>query len=630
MTGDPTTRPRQGTFLNLGHPLQPREPAMGYAARLAALNGVDLRSLLRDMRIDVDPLGRGDGRALDALAKLSRSNPPSRFDLGRYTPSHAVGDKAAEVGGHRFPPGTILTSTTRICPHCVAQDLARFEGPTRARPWSRLEWVLEPVRVCGRHGTVLLHVEADATLRAGHDFSATLASRVLPALERLRAEATSATGTAFVTWFAARLDGRCDPGNWLDDVPLHAASAFCEALGISVLHGPGTHPSNMGMADLARAAEEGYRVAAAGPEAVEGALDGIIGRHRFGKHGSVGHGKVYGRVHAVLRANPKDLAFEKFRHVLREHAFSRLPISPGTAFLGVRLDERRMHTQRSAAFSSSRSDVGLLRLVGAEAVAEGRRLWITVEEFGKVVATVEDHLTAKDVAARTGFSVKRVGHLEEAGLLAVLPEADRKAGSKRRFLRPDVDAFMARLFRNAVPVANPAEPRMTVERAAPGLRVGTIEILNLILDDRLAWVGRHTTGRCYGDLLIDRDELLGVIQGDGSADEVSEPEAAAMLVGVDPKKLWCLVRAGMLEWSPGYRPRDPRSVRALTRASVEAFASEYVTLKEAAAVLGLAPQQALRRLAEAGVADAAPYDRVRTKLYLRRDLAACRSAADAA
>lgn len=560
------------------------------------MNGVDLRSLLGDMRIDINALGRGDGRALDLLADLCRPTPASRFDLGRYTPSHVVGDKAAEVVGHRFPPGSVLTSATRVCPHCVAEDLARFEGP-KARPWSRLEWVLEPIRVCGRHGIVLLHVEADATLRAGHDFPATVARRVLPALDRLRADAEPATGTAFVDWFVARLDGTRDPGNWLDDVPLHAASAFCQALGTSFLFGPKTHPSNMAMTDLARSAEEDYRIAAQGAAAVEGALDGIVGRIRFGRRGSVGHGKVYGRVHAVLRANPKDLAFEKFRRVLREHAFTRLPISPGTAFLGVRLDERRMHTQRSAAFSSSRSDAGLIRLVGAEAVADGRRLWITVEEFGKVVAEVEDHLTAKDVAARTGFSVKQVGYLEEVGMLSPLPEADQNAGSKRRFLRPEVDAFMARLFRNAVPVANPAQPRMTIERAAACLRLDTVEILKLILDERLAWVGRHTTGGRYGDLLIDRDELSTVIQGSGSVDDVSETEAAVMLAGVDSRNLWCLVRAGMLEWSPGYRPRDPRSVRALTRASVEAFASEYVTLKEAAAILGLAPQQAIRRLA---------------------------------
>lgn len=630
MTGATAIERPEGRFLNLGHPLQPREPAMGYASRLAALNGVDLPVLLRDMRIDLDALGRGERRALDALAALRRLDPAGRDALGRHTPTHPVGDKAVTVGGHRFRPGTVLTSATRVCPHRVAEDLARFEGRRRARPWARLEWMLEPVRVCSRHATVLVHVESEVTLRAGHDFAATLARQVLPVLERLRTEAAPAPGTAFAEWFVARLDGTRDPGNWLDDVPLHAASAFCEGLGTSVLHGPGTHPSAMGMADLARAAEQGYRVAAQGAEAVEGALDDIVGRHRFGKRGSVGHEKVYGRVHAVLRANLKDLAFEKFRHVLREHAFAKLPISPGTPFLGVRLGERRMHTQRSAAFSSGRSDAGLLRLVGAESLADGRRLWITVEEFGAVVANVENHLTARDVAARTGFTVKQVGHLEEAGLLQVLPEADRNAGSKRRFLRPDVDAFMERLFRNAVPVANPSEPRMAIERAAPGLRLGTIEILRLILDGRLAWVGRHTTGSRYDDLLIDRDEVLKVVQGAGSTDDVAEHEAAAMLVGVDPRNLWRLARAGLLAWSPRYRPRDPRSVRAFTRASVEAFVAEYATLKEVADRMGLAPHQAMRRLGEAGIGEAASYDQVRMKLYRRRDLAACTPTADAA
>ncbi|TFZ59778.1 hypothetical protein E4V01_07455 [Methylorubrum sp. Q1] len=630
MTGAADIELSEDRFLNLGHPLQPREPAMGYAARLAALNGVDLRTFLRDMRIDLDALGRGDDHALDALARLRRPAPASRADLGRQTPSHAVGDKVVTVGGNRFQPGTVLNSATRVCPHCVAEDLALFEGPVRARPWLRLEWMLEPVRVCSRHGTVLLHVDADETLRAGHDFSSTLERQVLPVLDRLRAEAVPASGTAFPAWFVARLNGVRDPGNWLDDVSLHAGSAFCEGLGISVLHGSGKHPSDMGMEDLARAAEEGYRIASKGASAVGVVLDDIVGRQRFGKRGSVGHEKVYGRVHAVLRANLKDLNFDKFRHALREHAFAKLPISPGTAFLGVRLGERRVHSQRSAAFLSGRSDAGLLRLVGTEPQEDGRRLWIAVEKFGTIVANVEDHLTAKDVAARTGFSVKQVGHLEEAGLLTVLPEVERNAGSKRRFLRPDIDAFMARLFRNAVPVANPSEPRMTIERAAPGLRVGTVEILNLILDDRLAWVGRHTTGEPYDDLLIDRDEVLRVLQGAGSADDVTEPEAAAILAGVDPRNLWRLVKAGLLAWSPGYRPRDPRSVRAFTRASVEAFAAEYATLKEVAASAGLAPYQAMRRLQEAGVRDAASYDQVRMKLYRRRDLAVCPMTADAA
>ena len=225
--------------------------------------------------------------------------------------------------------------------------------------------------------------------------------------------------------------------------------------------------------------------------------------------------------------------------------------------------------------------------------------------------------------------MKQVGHLEEAGLLSVLPEADRNAGSKRRFLRPDVDAFMARLFRDAVPVANPAEPRMAVERVARTIRIGIIEILRLVLDARLAWVGRNTTGERYDDLLIDRDEVLRVVQGEGSSDDVMEQETVAMLEGVDPRNLWRLAKAGLLEWSARYRPRDPRSVRAFTKESVEAFAAEYVTLKEIADRMGLAPPQAMRRLSEAGIGDAVRYDQVHMKLYRRLDLPANRLAGDA-
>lgn len=616
--------------LRLGHPLRHREPAAGYASRLAALNGVDLRRLLGDMRIDADALARGDAGALDDLADLRGLGADGREALRRYTPTRAPGDTIITLAGNRFPPGPARLSAMRVCPHCIAEDLAGFEGPRRARPWSRLEWTLEPIRSCARHGTLLLDVQPETTLRSGHDFSLAIALRVLPGLDRLRDKAAPAPGTAFSSWFVARLDGILDPGNWLDDAPLHAAAAFCEALGISVRFDPGTLRSTLGPGELARAAEEGYRIASEGAAAVDAALDEVLGRHRFRRRGSVGHEKVYGRVHRVLRTTSGDPAFDKFREALREHAFAKLPMSPATAFLGIRLGERRMHTQRSAAFSCSRSDAGLIRLVGPEAVADGKRLLITVEEFGRIVESVEHHLTAKQVAARTGFGVGMIKQLEAATLLPVMPEADRRAGPKRRFLRSDVDAFMARLFRNAVPTANPSGSRMTVTQAASGLRVGTVEILDLILRDRLEWVGRHTTGDRYGDLLVDRDNLLRVVRQAVDPDDVTDADALATLVGVAPENLWRLVGAGFLAWSPGYDPRNTRSVRALARASVEAFASEYVTLWEIALSMGVPASVALRRLGDAGIRESVAYEGIRTRIYRRREVAALLMAVDAA
>ncbi len=202
----PPRRP-QRAFLRLGHPLQDHEPAMSYAARLAALNGVDLRKLLGDMRIDNLALGRGEEDAVESLAALRSLGREDRERLLRATPWHAVGDKVPTVNGNPLLPGSVLATSTRVCPHCIAEDLERFDGPWTARPWLRLDWVLAHVRACRRHGTILLDVRPDETLRAGHDFSHAIALQVLPVLDRLRNEAIPAIGTASARWFAIRRRG---------------------------------------------------------------------------------------------------------------------------------------------------------------------------------------------------------------------------------------------------------------------------------------------------------------------------------------------------------------------------------------------------------------------------------------
>ncbi|MGU3465560.1 TniQ family protein [Methylobacterium sp. C33D] len=610
-------------FVRHGHPLQPREPAMGYAARLAAIQGVDLARFLRDMRIGFKELLRGDGDAVRGLAALRSLDHKAVESLVTYTPRREEGARDYAVAGAPMLPGDVLAGSFRVCPHCIAEDLDRFEGPVAARPWLRLEWVLSGVRACAAHGAALVDVRPDEKLHLGCDFSWTVASQVLPGLERLRAEAAEGEATTYVEWVAGRLDGAVDAGNWLDDVPLCAGMAFCQGLGISALHAPGTRPSALGMRDLARAAEEGYRIAARGRQAVETLFDRIVETQLTKKRGSVGHERIYGQVHRVLRWHGEDPAFAKFRDVLREHAFANLPLSPGIPFLGVALDERRVHNQRSAAVSSARADSSMLRLVGngtAEAAA-GRRLRIPVPEFEALVASVAGHMTNKEVSALTGLDIRQIDRLVERGVLPILPEASRPAGAYRRFLRADIDAFMARLLRDAVPVPGPSGSRVPIERARSVARVTAADVVQLVFEGKLGWVGSQGDGRRYENLLVDVDEVRAILQPARPGTGLTLTEAMARLPGIKHHSLPRLVRAGLLEYASEYRPTSLRTLKVLTGASVEAFAARYATLQEVSTALGIAPLFALRRLNGDGVREAVSFEQVRSKIYNRSDVA---------
>lgn len=626
--GEPVRR----HFLDRGHPLRRREPAMGYAARLAAYNGVTLSRLLGHMRIDVQALGRGEATAVSALAGLRDLGSVQRDALSTYTPAHAPGDKVFTVAGNRLLPGSILTTSMRICPHCVADDLARFDGPMHSRPWCRLEWMLDHVRTCATHGIFLVDVEPENVLKAGLDFSQAIADRVLPSLDRLRSDASTAPGTAFGKWCVARLDGIRDPANWLDDGPLHAGIAFCEALGFSAFHGPEARTSTLTTQEMAVAAESGYGAAAQGPAAVRAVLDRIVEERSTKRKGSVGHERTYGRVHAVLRRTIGDPDFARFRDALREHAFANLPIPQGTAFLGIRLESRRVHNQRSAAFAAARTDAALFRLLGVDGNAgadgapdKGPRVRIPVPEFDAILASAEGYLTAKDAAASAGLNVKQFDRLVERGLLPILPEAERRAGTNRRFLRSDVEALVARLFEVAVRVPGPSGRRMSVEAASVALTVGAADIFELVLRGRLAWVGCHGKRSRCDRLLVDADDVLATLQSSGSGDDLSMEQTLALLPGVREGELWGLAQAGLLECTTANglanRKTSRRKFRRFGRAGVAAFAAEYATLGEVAAAMGLNPGIAMLGLTQAGVRTVDGLPGIQMRLFRRRDVA---------
>lgn len=610
-------------FVRRGHPLQTREPAMGYASRLAALQGVEMTKFLGDMRVGFHDLLRDDGDAIRSLAALRSLEHDAVRSLMTYTPRRYAGSRAYAVAGTPMLPGDVLAGSFRVCPHCLAEDLDRFEGPVAARPWLRLEWALSGVRVCGTHGVTLVDVRPDDGLHVGYDFSWTVASQVLPELARLRAEASGTGPSAFVKWMVDRLDGAVDTGNWLDDAPLRAGAAFCQALGISALHAPSTRPSALGMGDLARAAEEGYRIAAAGRGAVEALFDRIVETRLTKKRGSVGHERIYGQVHRVLRWHIEDPAFTKFGDVLREHAFASLPLSPGTPFLGVALDKRRVHNQRSAAVSSARADSSMLKLIGngTARAKDGRRLRIPVREFDALVASVAGHMTNKEVSALTGLDIRQIDRLVERGVLPILPETSRPAGTYRRFLRADVDAFMARLFRGAVATPGPSKSRVPVERARNVARVTAADVVHLVFEGRLAWVGSHGAGDRYEHLLVDVDEVRAILQPPREGEGLTNQEAMALLPGVKHHSLPRLVKAGLLSYAHEYRPGSLRTLKIITRASVEAFSARYASLQEVSSALGIAPLFALRRLKSDGVREAVSFEQVRSKLYHRTDVA---------
>lgn len=600
---------------------------MGYASRLAALAGVDLWTLVHDMRISMRELSRGDAKAFRDLSDIRGLGGSEREALALYTPIRNRGPSGYTLAGHRLPPQSVLTISTKVCPHCVAEDVDAFDGRVEARPWQRVAWILDTVGSCARHGTMLVEVSPSEAIHIGIDFSKTVAERVLPNLDRLRKEAAPAPGSAYGDWIVARLDGTLDPRNWLDDAPLHAGIIFCEALGISILHPPMTRPRSLTPVEMCRAIHEGFTVASQGAEAVTAALNAMTDARFLRTRGSPGQEKIYGHVYHALDRVGGDPDFTQYRDFLREHAFDTLPFPTGRKILGVKLKERRVHTLATAARAYSHANVIMRRMLSTRKADAARgglggaaRPVVPIHELDALAEKMGDHLNRTGVASATGFTIDQVDLLVNEGWLPTLAEGQRRADVRQRYRRSDVEALMERFFRNAESVAGPEGRRMTVTKARIATRTLNTEILGLIHDGKLAWVGRHGDGRRYENLLVDADEARAILRPPAPSQGVTAIEAVALLPGVQKSSVAHLARAGLLTFIREFRPDCLRTVRLYSLTSVDAFRKEYVTAGEIGKATGWPPLQVVRHLAKAGVPEVVDYAKVQTKVYRRGDV----------
>ena len=295
------------TPLEWCRPPKPREPAGGYASRLAALNRIELWELASAYGLSAQAINAGHDTAVRAVARFAGLDHDQEGAMDRATP-RLRGRLDAELSGQRLVHGGIHTRFFRYCPHCLAADLETGPSdiPVAARPWLRLEWLVEQVRSCPEHGVFM---EQSNRTEPGQvlDFARTVSTEILPHLARLRSESVPASPNPFEDWVMRRLTSRDGAASWLDAMPVHAAISTCEDLGVSALHDAGVSMRRLTLKDWSDISMEGFRIASGGRESVDAFLTTLVGRARA--RGRVGLKETYGYLFLSLGRSVTDAAF---------------------------------------------------------------------------------------------------------------------------------------------------------------------------------------------------------------------------------------------------------------------------------------------------------------------------------
>ncbi|WP_430762313.1 TniQ family protein [Rhizobium sp. BR 315] len=126
----------------------------------------------------------------------------------------------------------VIRNALRICPHCILDDETRPFGRAGFRAFGRLLWLVEPIRVCERHGTKLVTAPPTSLPIWTHDFWAKL-SAIRHELESFASQSRSMRRDDLDTYTTARLSGLPAP-SWLNDLPLYVAIHLVEMVGVPI------------------------------------------------------------------------------------------------------------------------------------------------------------------------------------------------------------------------------------------------------------------------------------------------------------------------------------------------------------------------------------------------------------
>ena len=608
--------------LGLRHRLEPRETGAGFASRLAAVNGRPFVDLLREMLIAPRAIDWGDEHALRDLAVLGSADPEP---LLRYTP-RKVSQKIWSIAGTQVPRQAVNRTYFRYCPCCVAEDLETFDGPRHARPWLRLEWTVSWFRSCDRHRIPFVVTSPERIPFAPFDFIATMR----PLLSGIAAETEAAGSRApspFQAWLHRRLDGDAEDANWLDHMPVAAAADFCEALGLSALQESKVQTTRLTENEWSQAADEGFRVASAGPESIRALLDSLNARE-IGKRGYWTPRDTYGWGYAFLDRRRDDPAYAEVCEIFRTAAFATMPLKPGSEVLGHAARSQTIHSIYSLAQDSGIGRYTIRTLLNrhqndgaaADRHVSDNRILLNKDEALDLIKGYKGALSVPAIARMTGIQQRHLVMMIANGWLQTRSNSGNVAFAKHRVGQEDVAAMLDALIGGAEEVDTPEPHQVDVETARQNAVCSLEEILRLVFDGKLSWKGRLAGRHDYDALLVDVDEVRHAVPVRSELQGLLKLQMKEIVRGIDANSIPIFIDRGDFQTMEEIHPLTGTTTMTITRESATAFSERYIALGEMCQDTGLHRSQIMLIMRAAGIDEVFDKATFMTVIYRREEV----------
>jgi len=594
------------------------ETPVSFVSRMALLHRApSARSFCLDMGMPFQGIVDGDDAALTVLARLTGQ--PVELLTGSAIRRMGTG---FNLKGQELLRTSLRRARVMVCPRCLLEDLAH--GSEAWMVGGRVTWLLDSIRSCGRHRVGLVQVAHTSTPATLHDFAANLAP-TLPSIPQLAEQAPDAPLTGLETYLLGRLDGQSGPG-WLDALPWHAAARTCEMIGAVAAFGPMAPIRSFGDKEWRQAGAAGFRIATDGKKGIRTFLEEMHRSNLGHRIDKTGPQAWFGRLHMWLTDTQNDPVYDPLRDIIIDFVQDTVPVGPEHQFFGRPVVEaRRLHSIRTAALETGLHPKRLRRVLAATGVipTDHKRLSddSVVFDANRAAATLARAQRAiSHREAETHLNAGRVHTqiLRDHGFISPFA-ASGKEGLKYHAYDPvELDAFLASLLRDAAPIMAFEPPVYGIAEAARRANCGAAEIVRLILDRQLAWVGCKVGDRGYASVLVNADEIKRLVRGNHGDDLTFE--AVRDHLRTADRVIHALVRDGFLPTRQAISPLNRCPYTAVPRQALAAFIAEYGSLHEIARERGLHFLVLKKRLDANGIEPALDRSRIPALFYRRQDI----------
>jgi len=433
--------------------LRPGITPQSHCSRSALLLGRTVRAFCLDRGLSFQGIVDGDPTALEALAHVTRVDADA-LEAGSIT---RVGERRFRFRGQELVQDSLSRKTVRLCPHCIAADLADNDGPMEVRPYGRTAWLIGPIRTCPEHGSGLVAVAEDDHPQRVHDFSA-LVQPSLHGIGQLADTAPRRRASDFERYLLARCEGR-ETGDvpFLAALPFHAAAKACEVIGAIAAHGIRFRTDRLSDAEWHEAGAAGFEIASGGEHGIRTFLSGLQDRVRSAK-GDWGPRLVFGRLYEWLAHESDDAAYDPLRDIIRRHVIETMPLGPGDDVFGREVTVRSLHSVRSASLEMDVHPKRLRKLLHAAGHVPSESLdlsdsWVMFDAQATrgFLERVSEAMTLGQAAEYLNVPRPHDRLLFEAGFIVPFVRGGKGSIKDHAFAKRDLDAFLGRLLAGNYP-----------------------------------------------------------------------------------------------------------------------------------------------------------------------------------